>query len=509
MPKRVRSGEQYLLAPGEWLPGKEQYQIQNFLGQGAFAAAYRAHNERGEVCFVKEYFPATRPSQVSELTRVYATERDVVRRIGNYELIPRFWDAFQHEGYSYLVTDFIPGPDVETVLKGNQKPDLDTLLRWSVCLCHELSFLHSRNVVHHDLKPDNIRLNPDGDPVIVDFSAAHWYRKEGETTDQLYGSDSFLAPEYAERSVEDAESGKKMDVFAMGRILIELMVGKRLSQEDIDRRQEALYGEIMHSGKVDVSFLRAVFKAANYNPAQRYASGVEMAQDITPAAAPVGRVRPNVVDFGVVEDGSPREVNIQCYNVGGGTLQAQLQADGGWLEVGTEGTALGPGAAFARNRQTIRVVAYPDRIQPGTEAGGRLLFSFNPGNEKTEHYLEVPVRLRRAVQSAAVTIDPGQIRLALSAGGSGSAKVRLTNQGPAPANVCFYSPTGMHVSVFPDQFVLAPHARQEITISVEGAAADGELSFGLPWTVEGTPRPEIPVTASSKKAGILALFKKK
>src|SRR5437016_5371735 len=103
-----------------------------------------------------------------------------------------------------------------------KEPDTEVLVRWSVCLCHELSFIHSRNVVHHDLKPSNIRLNPDGDPVIVDFGAAHWYRAPGETTDALYGSDSFLAPEYAERSEEDLDAGKKMDVFAMGRILVEL-----------------------------------------------------------------------------------------------------------------------------------------------------------------------------------------------------------------------------------------------------------------------------------------------
>ena len=391
MPKRVRSGEQYLLAPGEQLPGKERYHIQNFLGQGAFAAAYRALNDRGDVCFIKEYFPAARPSQVPELTRVYATERDVVRRIGNYELIPRFWDAFQHEGYSYLVTDFIPGPDLETVLKDAKKQDTEVLLRWSVCLCHELAFLHSRNVVHHDLKPDNVRLNTDGDPVIVDFSAAHWYRAPGETTDQLYGSDSFLAPEYAERGVEDADAGKKMDVFAMGRILIELMVGKRMGQEEIDKRQDQIYGEILHTGKIDVAFLRAVFRAAAYDPARRYESGVEMAQDITPAAPPVGRVRPNVIDFGVVEDAAPKEINVQAYNVGGGTLRSDISVDSDWFEVSAQGSALGRAAMFERNRESIRVVAYPERIPPGTEAGGRLILTF-PGA-----YQEVPVRIHRAM----------------------------------------------------------------------------------------------------------------
>ena len=63
MPKRTRAGERYLLAPGEWLPGKERYQVQDYLGQGAFGAAYRAANERGEVCFIKEYFPPSRPTE--------------------------------------------------------------------------------------------------------------------------------------------------------------------------------------------------------------------------------------------------------------------------------------------------------------------------------------------------------------------------------------------------------------------------------------------------------------
>lgn len=505
MPKRIRSGEQYLLAPGEWLPGKERYQIQNFLGQGAFAAAYRAVNERGEICFVKEYFPATRPSQVPELTRVYATERDVVRRIGNYELIPRFWAAFQHEGYSYLVTDFIPGPDVETVLKGTQKPDTEVLLRWSVCLCHELAFLHSRNVVHHDLKPANIRLNQDGDPVIVDFSAAHWYRAPGETTDILYGSDSFLAPEYASQKVEDADAGKKMDVFAMGRILIELMVGKRMSQDEIDRRQDQLYGDLMHAGKVDVSFLKAVFRAASYDPARRYASGVEMAEDITPAAPPVGRIRPAVIDFGIAEDAAPREINLRCYNVGGGTLRADIAVDSEWLEISTQGNVLGRAAMFERNRQTVRVVAYPERIPPGTEAGGRVFFTF-PGA-----YQEVPVRLRRAVEVASVVLDPPQLRLNLPAGGSGSGKLRFTNQGSAPATVRIIPPPDVTLSVNPDHFVLGPGARQEVAVGMDASAVgEAELSSVLHWAVEGNPRPDIPLNAAVRKgAGLLGLFKRK
>ncbi len=86
------------------------------------------------------------------------------------------------------------------MLHSGRKPDTEVLVRWCVCLCHELSFIHSRNVIHHDLKPANIRLNQDGDPVLVDFGAAHWYRAPGETTEgalrlgQLPAPDTRSAP---------------------------------------------------------------------------------------------------------------------------------------------------------------------------------------------------------------------------------------------------------------------------------------------------------------------------
>jgi protein kinase-like protein len=498
MPKRCRVGERYLLAPDEWLPGKEQYQIQSFLGQGAFAAAYKAVNEKGEVCFIKEYFPASRPSQVAELARVYATERDVVRRIGKYELVPRFWDAFEHEGYSYLVTDFIPGPDLETVLKSGKKPDMEVLVRWCVCLCQQLSYLHSRNVVHHDLKPANIRLNEDGDPVTVDFSAAHWYRTPGETTDQLYGSDSYLAPEYAERTVEDADAGKRMDVFAMGRILVELMVGERLSQEEIDRRHDQLYGAILHSGKLDVSFVRAVFKSVAYDPQRRYSSGVELAEDILPAAPPAGRVRPRVLDLGMVEDAAPREVSVQCYNVGGGTLRADIAVEGEWIEIGTTGAVTGKHAMFERNRQAVRVIAHPERVPPGSDAAGRIVFTF------PNSILEVPVHLRRTTRVSDVHVQPSSLRVNVPPGGFGQARLTFSNQGAAPARVHIHHPVDLVLGIQPEDFVLQPHGRQEVMVSVDaGVLGESTADTALRWTVEGNPRPEIHLNAAVRRGSAL------
>jgi serine/threonine-protein kinase len=499
MPKRSRSGERYLLTPGELLPGKEQYRIEGFLGQGAFAAAYKAVTETGEVCFIKEYFPASRPSEVGELARVYATERDVVRRIGNYELIPRFWDAFSHEGYSYLVTDFIPGPDLDTVLQSRQKPAIEVLARWCVCLSHELSYLHSRNVVHHDLKPANVRLNTDGDPVLVDFSAAHWYKQAGETTDQLYGSDSYLAPEYQEREEENVETGKLMDVFAMGRIFVELIVGERMTQEEIDRRHEQLYGQILHSGRLDVAFVRAVFKTAAYDPTRRYQSGVELAKDITPAAPPVGRARPTTIHFGNVTDTAPRETNIQCYNVGGGTLRADVSVEGDWLEIGTTGAVTGKTAMFEQNRQSVRVIAYPDRLPPNSEGQGRVIFTF------ANAALEVPVVLRRTVPAVEVQHQPQSLRLNVPPGAFASARITFNNPGYQPVRVRVQSPVNLPLAIQPEEFLLPASGRQDVMISVDASVlGESDASTALRWSVDGNSRPPIPLQATVRRGGVLS-----
>ncbi|MFN3653166.1 MAG: serine/threonine protein kinase [Armatimonadota bacterium] len=499
MPKRVRTGEHYLLAPGESLPGKEQYRIEAYLGQGAFAAAYRAVNEAGDTCFIKEYFPAGRPSEAPELARVYATERDVVRRLGNYELIPRFRDAFQYEGFSYLVTDFIPGPDLESVLRSGQKPDMEVLVRWAVCLCHELAFIHKLNVVHHDLKPANIRLNQDGDPVLVDFSAAHWYRRPGETTDQLYGSDSYLAPEFADRSVEDAEAGKKMDVFAMGRILVELMVGERLSQDEINRRHDQLYGQILHSGKLDISFVRSVFRSVAYDPERRYSSGVELAEDILPAAPPVGRVRPTSLDFGVVTDTTPREMVIQCYNVGGGTLRGEVAADAPWIEIGASGAVLGAHAMFERNRQAVRVVVYPERMPAGSSGSGRVVITFPSGA------VEVPVLLQRTADVSQVSVQPESLRVNVQAGGEGVGRLVFANDGNAPAAVRVERPPDFRLAVEPAEFVLPPRGRQEVAVTIDSQVlGDAAAETQLRWSVDGNPRPGIPLNAGVRRGGLVA-----
>jgi hypothetical protein len=161
---------------------------------------------------------------------------------------------------------------------------------------------------------------------------------------------------------------------------------------------------------------------------------------------------------------------------------------------------------FERNRQTVRVIAYPERIPPGTEAGARIIFTF-PGT-----YLELPVRLRRPAQSADVQISPTQVRINVPQAGFGNARIVFTNQGSAPASVRLYPPVDVLLGVEPEQFVLAPHAKQEVLLSIDaGVLGERELNTQVHCTVEGNPRPDIAVNAAVRRGAnfLSGLFRKK
>jgi serine/threonine protein kinase len=487
MLKRRLVGDRYLLPPGEQLRGDRPYSIEAQLGGGSFSAGYRARGEGGQTCFVKEFLPPRFPSEREEIRRIFAQECDVLRRIGNYELCPRLWEAFETCGFQYLVQDYIPGQDLESLLSARTQFDEDTLVRWSLCLCHALAFLHSRSVVHHDMKPANIRMNADGDPMILDFGAARWYRTADERSDVLYGTEGYLAPEYASASGEDLATGMRMDIFALGRILVEMMVGERMTQAEIDRRHDQIYGSILHSKTLDIGFVRAVFRSVSYNPQARYANAIEMEKDLVQSAPPIPRRRPDAIDFGIAADTRLREATITVYNVGGGQLSGEVSTDAEWLEVSAEGVETARRQPLTRNRQTIRVIAHPDRLPPGARVEGRVIVSAISGSIASR------VRFRRAVDPSLLSVQPAHLSLQAAAGEEARGTLRFRNRGSAPARVRVTPPALPGAAVAPEVFDIPANGQIEVVVSIppgdDQAAADASVG----WSIEGDERPAIPV----------------
>jgi hypothetical protein len=479
MPRRKRFGEEMVLAAGEVLRGERDYRVLAYLGRGGFAAGYRVEDARGAERFLKELLPAADPRERPERERLFQHERRILGEIGGYELCPTLHDAFTVEGLRYLVLDYIPGEDLDSRLAAGRRVSEERLLRWSVCLCSILSHLHGRHIVHQDLKPANIRLNEDDDPVVIDFGAAHHVQEGVDGEAAVYGTEGYLPPELAAGSTDSRFAGKQRDVFALGRVILEMMVGARLTQEQIFARKESLSGELLHSRTLPPEFARAVLRAIAYDPAQRYRSAVEMLTDLLSIAPPIGRVRPRILDFGVVPGTSPQRVELHAFNVGGGMLEAEVASDCPWLEVNASGMASVQTSRFRRNRQNILVTAFPDRIRSrGLPVEGTVRVRF------PDHEVIVPCRLERQGGVARVTPSTARLRLRDAGDGWVEGRVVFQNSGTRSA-VVRWGLAGFDATVAPDHAVIDDGAEVAVSVAVNTRDLEGHVHLPLEWHIDG------------------------
>lgn len=335
MAKRKRYDDVMLLAAGEFVPGHQtQYLIESIVGQGAYGAVYLARdpNVLGRQVALKEFFPARHPRDQAPLQALFDRERTVGMQASPHPLMPTFYEAFQNDGHYYIAQEFIVGATLDDIiLKRHPLPRLWTL-KWSVSLCDALAFLHSRQIVHHDLKPANIRINPQGHLTLLDFGAAQYFGHghENDAPALLYGTEGYLPPELEADGKWIADV--RTDIFAMGCILYEMVTGVAPDQEQINQRSMYVTNSLIQQPNADLNLARLINKAISYNTEYRYASAGEFLLELREIAPPVLLVNKKHLRFGEVARGRlAPPMTVSFYNAGGGKITGEIKARAPWI----------------------------------------------------------------------------------------------------------------------------------------------------------------------------------
>ncbi len=200
-------------------------------------------------------------------------------------------DIGEQDGVDFMVMEYVAGQTLDKLIPpGGMATDL--VLKYAVQIADALSRAHSAGVVHRDLKPANIMVDESGLVKVLDFGLAKLAgpatAKGGEdatlatSPGMIVGTVAYMSPEQAEGKPVDARS----DIFSFGSVLYEMLTGRRAFQ---GQSSAALLSAVMRDDPQPLSEVRRdvppelrriVARCLKKDPAARYASGRELAQQL-------------------------------------------------------------------------------------------------------------------------------------------------------------------------------------------------------------------------------------
>ncbi|MGE0709291.1 MAG: serine/threonine-protein kinase [Planctomycetota bacterium] len=160
--------------------------------------------------------------QDADLAGRFAREQRILLDIEHENLVP-IRDAGTHAGLPYLDMDFIPGEVLSARLEREGALPLGEAVRIAVQVARGLSALHQREIVHRDVKPENVLLDAQGRALLCDFGLSKAQNDAGLTREgEILGTIAFIAPEV----LTGTPPARRADVYALGVTLFEMLTGK-------------------------------------------------------------------------------------------------------------------------------------------------------------------------------------------------------------------------------------------------------------------------------------------
>ncbi|MBD2577613.1 protein kinase [Oscillatoria sp. FACHB-1406] len=277
---------------GRLLDGR--YEITQPLGAGGFGQTYIARDIRrpgNPTCVVKHLKPVSNdPQFLPTARRLFTSEAEILEQLGSHDRIPRLLAYFEEDREFYLVQDYVEGHPLTSELLPDRPWPENKVIDLLKGVLPILEFVHSRGVIHRDIKPDNIlRRNYDGNLVLVDFGAV-----KQVTTQMLTGGANAVSPNYTVAigtpGYMPSEQAKgqprpSSDIYALGAIALQAITGINPQQFEYDPHT----GEILwqHRAAVSPRLATVLTGMTRYHFRDRYQSAAEVLQALEQLSVPV------------------------------------------------------------------------------------------------------------------------------------------------------------------------------------------------------------------------------
>ncbi len=269
------------------------YLLTECVGQGGMAVVYKAtrHGPSGfsKTVVVKAMLPALTSQR--EFVAMFSSEARLMAALAHPNIV-QVHDFGVVDGIPYLAMEYLPGRNLSqlraAVTARGQRVPVGCALAIARDMCQGLGYAHEfvdsdgkrRQIIHRDVSPSNVMVCRDGMVKLLDFGVAKIVGEfDYDVTQSFKGKYAYMAPEQVNHQPID----RRVDVFAAGIVLHELLTGKRLfaAQTELETLQRVSAAQVVAPSVDNREVPRAldviVKKALARDPAERYASGAELA----------------------------------------------------------------------------------------------------------------------------------------------------------------------------------------------------------------------------------------
>lgn len=196
-----------------------RYRLERLLGQGGFSWVYAASGEGDKLFALKVLKP--RYSNDAAFEARFRQESELAVQLQHPNIV-RLEEFGQSEGYIYFAMQFHPDT-LAALLAREGRLDEPRTLGLAIGVTRALAFAHSRGVIHRDIKPDNVLLTEQGEPVLTDFGIARAISGYVAVTGSALtiGTPHFISPEQAQGRPVDGRA----DLYSLGITLYRTATG--------------------------------------------------------------------------------------------------------------------------------------------------------------------------------------------------------------------------------------------------------------------------------------------
>jgi len=251
----------------------DQYEKVEELSEGFYSSVWKGRDVLG----FEEGTLVIKISKSEAINSRLLLEAKVIRILAGHPGVPELVDVARHRGRTVVITRYVEGQTLTDTL-----PLEDTRSRDRIAyqLMDVVAHLHDNDIVHRDVKPDNIIVRPDGTIVLLDYGIVR-RMKEMETSATIIGTRPYMSPEQV-----NGKSERRSDIWALGIVLYEMYTGSLpfSGNTEIALMQNILNVEPpsprSYSPTLSAQMESALIKSLRKRPQGRFNSAREMRDQI-------------------------------------------------------------------------------------------------------------------------------------------------------------------------------------------------------------------------------------